>query len=171
MLSSTICIFSKKSFKTVLLENLIHGVYHLWSERGKRKCSNCKWKVLVAQLCLTLLQPHGLQPIRFLCPWDSPGKILEWVATAFSGALFEPGMEPGGSCITGQFFTVWASSKAHKNGNNINIFLILYWFSLRRWLADPCAWNAMKVIHRTLRTSCLHLAIHISFLSSYFASC
>ena len=27
----------------------------------------------VAQLCLTL-QPHGLQPTRLLCPWDSPGK-------------------------------------------------------------------------------------------------
>ena len=26
-----------------------------------------------AQSCLTL-QPHGLQPTRFLCPWDSPGK-------------------------------------------------------------------------------------------------
>ena len=30
--------------------------------------------VLVAQLCPTLLQPHGLQPARLLCPWDSPGK-------------------------------------------------------------------------------------------------
>ena len=29
--------------------------------------------VLVAQSCLTLL-PHGLQPTRFLCPWDFPGK-------------------------------------------------------------------------------------------------
>ena len=28
---------------------------------------------LVAQPCLTL--PHGLQPARLLCPWDSPGKI------------------------------------------------------------------------------------------------
>ena len=26
------------------------------------------------QLCLTLLQPHGLQSARLLCPWDSPGK-------------------------------------------------------------------------------------------------
>ena len=24
--------------------------------------------------CLTLLQPHGLQPARLLCPWDFPGK-------------------------------------------------------------------------------------------------
>ena len=31
-------------------------------------------KVLVAQSCLTLCNPHGLQPTRLLCPWDSPGK-------------------------------------------------------------------------------------------------
>ena len=30
--------------------------------------------VLVAQLCLTLLQTYGLYPTRLLCPWDSPGK-------------------------------------------------------------------------------------------------
>ena len=28
----------------------------------------------VAQSCPTLLQPHGLQPIRLLHPWDFPGK-------------------------------------------------------------------------------------------------
>ena len=33
-----------------------------------------KVKVLVVQLCLMLCNPHGLQPIRFLCPWNSPGK-------------------------------------------------------------------------------------------------
>ena len=26
------------------------------------------------QSCPTLLQPHGLQPAKLLCPWDSPGK-------------------------------------------------------------------------------------------------
>ena len=30
-------------------------------------------KVKVAQSCLTL-QSHGLQPVRLLCPWNSPGK-------------------------------------------------------------------------------------------------
>ena len=29
---------------------------------------------LVAKSCLTLLQPCGLQPTRFLCPWGFPGK-------------------------------------------------------------------------------------------------
>ena len=28
----------------------------------------------VAQSCLTLLQPHGPQPTRLLCPWNSLGK-------------------------------------------------------------------------------------------------
>ena len=32
-----------------------------------------KAKDLVTQLC-TVLQYHGLQPTRLLCPWDSPGK-------------------------------------------------------------------------------------------------
>ena len=29
---------------------------------------------MVAQACLTLCDPHGLQPARLLRPWDSPGK-------------------------------------------------------------------------------------------------
>ena len=28
----------------------------------------------VAQLCLTLRDPHGLQPTRLLRPWDFPGR-------------------------------------------------------------------------------------------------
>ena len=31
-------------------------------------------RCLVAKSCPTLLWPHGLQPARFLCPWDFPGK-------------------------------------------------------------------------------------------------
>ena len=31
------------------------------------------------QSCLTV-RPHGLQPTRLLCPWDSQARILEWVA-------------------------------------------------------------------------------------------
>ena len=39
---------------------------------------------LVTQSCLILLQPHGLKPARLLCPWDSPARILEWVAISSS---------------------------------------------------------------------------------------
>ena len=37
------------------------------------------------QLCQTL-RPHRRQPIRPRRPWDSPGKILEWVAISSSNA-------------------------------------------------------------------------------------
>ena len=33
----------------------------------------CAMLCSVAQSCPTL-QPHGLEPTRLLCPWDSPGK-------------------------------------------------------------------------------------------------
>jgi len=46
---------------------------------------------LVFQLCVRVcsavsdsLQPHGLQTSRFLCPWNSPARILEWVAISSS---------------------------------------------------------------------------------------
>ena len=30
--------------------------------------------LICAQVCPTLLRPHGLEPTRLLCPWDFPGK-------------------------------------------------------------------------------------------------
>ena len=40
-------------------------LYVVWSE------------VLVSQSCPNSLTPHGLQPARLLCPWNSPGKNTE----------------------------------------------------------------------------------------------
>ena len=31
-------------------------------------------------------QPYGSKPTRLLCPWDFPGKVLEWGAIAFSAS-------------------------------------------------------------------------------------
>ena len=36
------------------------------------------------------LRPHGLQPTRLPCPWDSPGKE-EWVAVSFHGIFSTQG--------------------------------------------------------------------------------
>ena len=43
---------------------------------------------MCVQSCPSLLRPHGLQPTRFLCPWDFPGRILAWIAISFSGGSF-----------------------------------------------------------------------------------
>ena len=53
-------------------------------------------------------------PSRLLCPWDSPGTntrvcchtLLQGIARHRNGTTV--------SCITGRFFTVWASREAHQ---------------------------------------------------------
>ena len=72
-------------------------------------CQNV-W-VSVAQSCPTLL-PHGLEPTRLLCPWDFPGKMLEWVAISFSRALSWPRDWTQVSPTEGGFFT-FTDSEAH----------------------------------------------------------
>ena len=42
------------------------------------------------------LQPHGLQPTRLLCPWDSPGKKTGVGCHAFLQGIFPTqGLNPG----------------------------------------------------------------------------
>ena len=68
--------------------NPVHGSY----TNTKIQCSMC---VAVTRSCLTLFQPHGLQPARLLCPWDSPGKNTGVSGHALlQGNLPDPGMEP-----------------------------------------------------------------------------
>ena len=50
------------------------------------------------------LWPHGLQPTRLLCPWDSPGKNT-WVAISFSRGSSWSRDRTCISCTAGRFFT------------------------------------------------------------------
>ena len=56
--------------------------------------------------------PHGLQPARILCPQNSPGQKLKWVAVPFSRESSQPRDQTQISHIAGEFFTVWATRKA-----------------------------------------------------------
>ena len=59
------------------------------------------------------LRPHGLLPIRLLYPWNSQGRILEWVAISYyreSSGLRDQALISCASCITGKVFnhcTTW----------------------------------------------------------------
>ena len=46
--------------------------------------SVCVCVCSVASVVSDSLRLHGLQPARFLCPWNSPGKNTEWIAFPFS---------------------------------------------------------------------------------------
>ena len=56
------------------------GVCYCWDRNpiGVRVCvCVCVYMLLLLFSCQAVfhsLQPHGLQPSRVLCPWDSPGK-------------------------------------------------------------------------------------------------
>ena len=86
---------------------------------GSQSCSwlsdqtelNCCW-CLVAKLCLTLLRLHWLWPTRFLCPWISQARTLEWVAISLSRGYSWPRNWIWVFCIGRQILYHWATRKA-----------------------------------------------------------
>ena len=72
-------------FKAPCLPCVLH--YLNMGEKKSRNCISNKRRYvtklrfgcccLFAKSCPTLLQPQGLQPTRFLCPWDFSGKNTE----------------------------------------------------------------------------------------------
>ena len=63
-----------------------------WSSSLPLCCILC----LVTQSCLTLCDPHGLQPIRLLLPWDSPSKNTRAGCHALLQGIFPTqGSNPG----------------------------------------------------------------------------
>ena len=69
-----------------------------------------KWsevKVKVAQLCLTLCDPMNYSVHGIL-----QASILQWVAVPISRGSSQPRDRTQVSCVTGGFFTVWATREA-----------------------------------------------------------
>ena len=87
----TILSISASSCHQILAAHLI--IVITWTHPWKWKR---KWSRSVMS---DSLRPHGLQPTRLLRPWNSPGRILEWVAISFSP-------------IAGRCFNLWATREA-----------------------------------------------------------
>ena len=58
------------------------------SETYERLHFHFQWLLLLLSRSVVSdsVRPHGLQPTRLLRPWDSPARVLEWVAISFSNA-------------------------------------------------------------------------------------
>ena len=67
-----------------------------------------KWKW--SRSVVSSLRPRG--PTRLLCPWDSPGKIPEWVVISFSRGSSQPRDWTQVSHIAGRGFNLWATREA-----------------------------------------------------------
>ena len=66
-----------------------------------------KWSVSHSVMS-NFLWPYGLQPTRFLCPWDSPGKNIVVGCHSLLQGIFSSGDQTKVSCTIGRFFTIWA---------------------------------------------------------------
>ena len=66
---------------------------------------------LVAQSCLTLLQPLKLQLIWLICPRDFPGNSTGVGPLPSPGYFPDPGIEPVFPALAGGFFTTEPSGK------------------------------------------------------------
>ena len=77
--------------------------------RGESECVN-------HSVVSDSLQPHGLQPTRLLCPWNSQAQILEWVASPFSRGSSQPRDQTWSPSFAGRFLTIWATRDAFERG-------------------------------------------------------
>ena len=93
-----------------LFEFWFHLSYYVRVIFYLKKCK-CWWReVKVTPSCLTLCDPMDYTVQGIL-----PARILEWVvAFSFSRESSQPRNQTEVSCITGRFFTSWATKKAYK---------------------------------------------------------
>ena len=86
-------------------------------KRGSCACS-------VAQSCLTFYDPMDCSPAGSTVQGILQARILEWVASSFSGDLLHPGIEPA-SLVSpewaGGFFTTSAIWEALERGFMVTI--------------------------------------------------
>ena len=59
--------------------------------------------------------------------WNSPDQILEWVAVPFSRRSSQPRDWTGVSCITGRFFTNWATRKAYTCQKSLHYYFLAFY--------------------------------------------
>ena len=70
-------------------------------------------KVLVTQSCLPLCDPMDCSLLGSSVHGIFQTRILEWVAISFSRGSSNPREWTWISCLTGRFFTIWATREAH----------------------------------------------------------
>ena len=64
------------------------------------------------QSCLTLCNPSDCSPPGFSVHGILQARTLEWIVIPFSRGTSQPRDQTLVSCITGRFFTIWATGKS-----------------------------------------------------------
>ena len=93
----------------------------------------------------------GLEPSRFLCPWESPGKNTGVGTHSLLQGIFPDWDWIRVSCIAGGFFTVWATREALLQETSIHI----------------CSRSGCKIFQSHLEAPGLHRRIWKSMMTTH----
>ena len=109
------------------------------------------WCVLVAQLCLTLCDSHGLKPARCLCPWNSPGKNTGVGCYSLLQEIFPTQGLNLGLPFCRQIFTVWATKETLKGWKEDDFLAKCCWGAYFRGKPQKTGLAELDVLLANLR--------------------
>ena len=103
-------------------------------------------QVLVLQLCLTLCHPTDHSSVHGILQ----ARIVEWIALPFSRGSSQPKGRTWVYCITGKFFTLWATREASLSQEVNGVLskentLFLFCFFLFGLPGSPCVRVEVKM--------------------------
>ena len=93
------CCYEHSIFLKTGTENIYFKLPLVWGRHTFSDELRHSWAIVPDSL-----QPQGILQVR----------ILEWVAIPFSRGSSWPRYQPGASCFTGRFFTIWATREAQE---------------------------------------------------------
>ena len=98
----------------------LSGAAHPSSPRGPRHSESENVSPLDMS---SSLQPHGLEPIRLLCSWDSPGKNTGVGCHCSPGDLPDPGIKPRSPALQADSLLSEPSGKPTSKGLKIHCYV------------------------------------------------
>ena len=140
------CYSTGKELCSIFFNNL-HGK-RIW-----KRLNICITESLccTSETTLLIVTPWTV-PARLLCPWNFPGRILEWVAISFSRGSSQLRGQTGVSCIGRWIFYHWATWEA-PNQLYFNIKLK----NLKMWLKQKGTYQGELIL--AWNKSSIHLLI------------
>ena len=136
----------------------------LWSVNNDLKTSTLSLHCWceVTQSCLTLCNPMNCRVTGFSVHGILQARIMEWIAIPFFRGSSQPRDRTLVSCITGRFFTIWATKQnISRVLNGIFQARVLEWAALLQGIF-PTQWSNPGLPH------CRQMLYHLSHQGSPF---
>ena len=125
---------SRDSSHSLRKEILFISWFFTWRNSSLERWCSLIFLFLVAQSCLTL-QPHVLEPTRFICPWGfSRQEYWNGLPCSPPGDLPNSGIEPRSSLLQAD------SSPSEPPGKPVQLNRVTELYMAKLWFYISCFW-------------------------------